>query len=154
MRHVLLKSAATLAVLTLSACSEPATWLTEVETNALVTSAVEWTPEDITSDLPVYDATRERIEAAMGSFHESVMALRERHASGQALTGDAREEFLNRLHEDVVAIHTRHQALWESLTPEVKEILTRRFHEQMHGDQPGASMHERLRKLHGGDHGG
>lgn len=154
MRHLLLTSAAVLAVMAISGCSEAATELTGVEADALVTSAADWTPSDLTRDLPVDDATRLRIDSAMGSFHASLMELRERHMTGQRLAGAEREEFMNQLHEDVVALHARHQAIWDALTPEVQDVLRQRFHEKMHGDGSGASLHERMRALHGSDHGG
>ena len=154
MRHVLLTSVAALAILAVSGCSETATELTGVEADAMVTSAADWTPADITRDLPVDEATRLRIDSAVGSFHASLLELREWHIAGQRLDGAEREEFMNQLHQDVLALHTRHEAIWESLTPEVQETLMRRFHEEMHGDGSGASLHQRMRRLHGGDHGG
>lgn len=154
MRPLLLTSVAVLAVMAISGCSETATELTGVEADALVTSAADWIPSDIAHDLPVDDATRLRIDSAMVSFHASLMELRDRHMNGQRLTGAEREEFMGQLHEDVVALHARHQAIWDSLTPEVQDILRQRFHEKMHGDGSGASLHERMRALHGGDHGG
>lgn len=154
MRHLLLKAAAVLAVMAISGCSEPASELTGVETSALVTTAADWTPSDITRDLPVDDATRLRIDSAVGSFHAALLELRERHMAGQRLTGAEREEFMDQLHEDVLALHARHEGIWDSLTPEVQGILMQRFHEKMHGDGSGASLHERMKALHGSDHGG
>lgn len=155
MRHTLLISLAALAVAAATGCSERASDLTGVEADAMVASAAAWTPEDITRDLPVDSATRDRIEAAVQSFHASLLALHDRHEDGQQLEGAAREEFMARLHTDARELHTQHQALWDSLTPEVREILSSRFHAQMHpGEEPGTSLHERMRKMHGGDHGG
>jgi hypothetical protein len=155
MRHTLLTSLAALAVAAATGCSEPASDLTGVEADAMVASAETWTPADITRDLPVDAATRERIEAAVQTFHASLLALHDRHEAGQQLDGAAREDFMAQLHEDARELHTQHQALWDSLSPEVREILSSRFHAQMHpDDEQGTSLHERMRKMHGGDHGG
>lgn len=154
MRHTLLGTLAALAVGAIIGCSESATDLTGVEADAMVASAATWTPEDITRDLPVDEATRERIETAVQSFHASLLALHQRHEAGQGLDGAAREAFMDKLHEDVRGLHTQHEALWDSLAPEVREALSSRFHAEMHGgDEPGMSLHERMRKMHGGDHG-
>lgn len=154
MRHALITILGTAAVAVTTACSEAATQPTAVETEALIASATAWTPSDLTRGLQVDDATRQKIEAGVQSLHTSLLALHERHESAQNLEGDARAAYLTGIHEDMIALHEQHKVLWDSLDPGVRETLATRLHEQMrhHGDDDNGSLHERMRRMHGGDH--
>jgi hypothetical protein len=149
---------ALLAILALgaatTACSEGASEPTAVQTEALIASASAWTPSDLTRDLKVDDATRQAIEAGMKELHASMLDLHERRRQAETLEGDARAASLDDLEADVQALHARHLELWNSLDPDVREMLASRFHERVdeHDGGPGKSLHERMRRLHGGGH--
>lgn len=138
MKHPLLVTLATLAVVATTACSDAGSEPAAIEVEGLVASAASWTPADLTRDLPVDDATRQTIDAGLRTLHASLLEL-----DAAALT-----------EEDVRALHEQHAALWESLDPDVRELLTARMHERMraHEDDGMASLHERMRRLHGGAH--
>jgi hypothetical protein len=156
MRHTLITILGTAAVAATTACSEAATQPTAIETEALIASAAAWTPSDLTRDLQVDETTRQKIEAGVQSLHTSLLALHERHVRAQNLEGDARAAYLTDIQEDMIAVHEQHKVLWDSLDPAVRETLATRLHEQMrdHGGDDTGSLHERLRRMHGGDHGG
>lgn len=138
MKHALRTTLATLALAGLTACSDAAPEPAALEAEALVASAAGWTPAVLTTDLPVDDATRQRIEDGLRDLHESLVAL-----DGRELT-----------REDAEAIHAKHAALWDSLDPEVRDLLAARLHERMraHDGDAMESLHERMRALHGGVH--
>lgn len=154
MRHALITTLATVAVATLTGCSEAATQPTAIETEALLASATSWTPSDITRDLQVDDATRQKIEVGVRALHTSLLAMHERHETAQKLEGDARAASMDAIHEDMHALHEQHVVQWNSLDPAVRETLAARLHEQMrkHGDDDIMSFHERMRRMHGGKH--
>jgi hypothetical protein len=155
MRHALLTTLATLAAISTAACSEAASEPTAVYTEALVATAADWTPADLTHDLPVDAATQQRIDAGIQAMHTSMLELHERHATAGTLEGVARDAYLADLAADMQALHAQHRALWDSLDPAVQETLASRFHEQMrdhHGDDDAMSLHDRMRRMHGGDH--
>jgi hypothetical protein len=154
MRHHLITILAAAAVAATTACSEAATQPTAVETEALIASATAWTPSDITRGLQVDEATRQKIEAGVQSLHTSLLALHERHENAQTLEGDARAAYMTDIHENMIALHEQHKVLWDSLDPAVRETIATRLHEQMrhHDDDAANSIHERMRRLHGGDH--
>ncbi|HSK19205.1 MAG TPA: hypothetical protein VK912_08695 [Longimicrobiales bacterium] len=155
MRHALLTTIATLAVISTAACSEAASEPTAVDTEALVATAADWTPADLTRDLPVDAATQQRIDAGIQAMHSSMLELHARHATAGTLEGAARAAYLEELGADMQALHEQHRALWDSLDPAVQETLASRFHEQMrdhHGDDEAMSLHDRLRSMHGSDH--
>lgn len=151
MKQVLL---AVLALAVTTACSERASEPTAVQTEALIASSAEWTPADFTRDLPVDDATRERIETGVRTLHAAMLDLYARHEKAETLEGDARSAFMMELEADVRALHEQHVALWNSLDADVREALAARFHAQMddHHGGPMKSLHDRLRSTHGGDH--
>jgi hypothetical protein len=140
----------TLAVTT--ACSESGMEPTPVQTEALIASASEWTPADFIADLPFDDATRQTIEAGMNELHASMLDLHDRYQKAETLAGEARTAYAEDLEADVQALHTRHLELWNSLDADVREELAVRFHDRMegHGDGPMKSLHDRMRRLHGG----
>jgi hypothetical protein len=147
----------TLAILIMatSACSEATTQPTAVETEALLATSTEWSPIDLTRDLQVDDVTRANIEAGVQALHTSMLDLHERYESAQSLAGDARAAQIDDIEADLRALHEQHIVLWNSLDPAVKKTLAERMHEQMgnhHADDAG-SLHDRMRRLHGGDHG-
>jgi hypothetical protein len=146
---------AVLALAAATACSEAASEPTTVETEALIASATTWMPSDLTRGLQVDDATRQKIEAGVRALHASMLDLHERHGKAEDLEGAARAAYMADLQADIGALHEQHKALWESLDPAVREALASRFHERMddHGDGTMKSLHERLRRMHGGDHG-
>jgi hypothetical protein len=153
MRHAVL---ATLAAISITACSEAASAPTAVQTESLVATAADWTPLELTRNLQVDAATQERIDEAVRTMHASMLALHERHATAETLDGSARDAYLADLTADMQALHEQHTTLWESLDPAVQETLARRFHEQMrdqHGEEGTQSLHERMRSMHDGDHG-
>lgn len=154
MRHALITTLATLAVAATTACSESASEPTAVETEVLLASATAWTPADLTRDLPVDDATRQKIEAGVRSLHTSMLELHGRHEKAQTLEGEARAEYVADVKADMQELHEQHKLVWDSLDPEVRQLLASRLHERMeaHGDGAMRSLHERLKRLHGGDH--
>lgn len=133
MKHPLLVTLATLAVVATTACSEAGSEPAAIEMEGLVASAALWTPADLTRDLPVDDATRQEIDAGLRTLHASLLEL-----DGRELT-----------EEDARSIHEQHAALWDSLDPDVRETLAARLHERMHDDEGMESLHERMRRLHG-----
>lgn len=152
MRNALL---VTFVVAAATACSETTPEPTTVETRALIASASTWTPSELTRDLEVDDATRQEIEAGVQALHASMVDVHERHRKAANLEGDARVAHMADLDADVRALHEQHKALWGSLDPAVREALATRLHERMddHDDGTLTSLHERLRRMHGGDHG-
>jgi hypothetical protein len=154
MRHALLTTLASLAVISTTSCSEAASEPTAVQTEALVASAAAWQPADITRDLQVDDATRRKIEGWIESLHASLLEMHERHETSASLEGDARAAYMEDLQADMQTLHEQHKALWDSLDPAVQQTLTSRLHEQMrkHDDDDTSSLHERMRRMHGGDH--
>ena len=155
MKHAL-PILATLTLAATTACSEAVSEPTAVETEALVASATAWTPGDLTRNLQVDEVTRRKIEAGVQSLHASMVELHARHERVETLEGEARAEYVAHLKADMQELHEEHRALWESLDPAVRETLAARFHEQMreHDAGPMKAIHERMRRLHGGDHGG
>ena len=154
MRNVLPTTLA-IVVMATTACSEAATQPTAVETEALLATSTEWTPIDLTRDLQVDDATRAKIEAGVQALHTSMLELHERYEGAQSLEGDARAAQIDDIEADLRALHEQHIGLWNSLDPAVKKTLAERMHEQMrnhHADDAG-SLHDLMRRLHGGDHG-
>jgi hypothetical protein len=156
MKHVLLPMVATLTLAATTACSEAASEPTAVQTEALVASAHSWTATDLTRDLQVDEATRRKIEAGVQALHTSMVELHARHEALATLDGEARAAYAANLQADMQELHEEHRSLWESLDPAVRETLAARFHDQMREHDVGAmkSMHERMRRLHGGEHGG
>ena len=155
MRHALLTTFATLVVISTAACTDSASEPTAVDTEALVAAAADWTPANLTRDLPVDAATQQRIDAGIQTMHASMLELHARYATAGTLEGAAREAYLAELSADMQALHEQHGALWNSLDPAVQQILASRFHEQMrehHGDDDAMSLHERMRRMHGGRH--
>ena len=155
MRHATFTTIATLAMISAAACTEASPEPTAVDTETLVATAADWTPADLTSDLPVDAATQQRIDAGVQAMHASMLELHERHAAAGTLEGAARDAYLADLGEAMQAVHEQHRELWESLDPAVQETLASRFHEQMrdyHGDDDAMSLHDRMRRMHGGDH--
>jgi hypothetical protein len=152
MRKALL---ATFAVAALTACSEAASEPSAVETEALIATAAAWTPADLTRGLQVDDATRREIEAGVTALHAAMLDLHARHEKAGTLEGGARAAYMAELQADVETIHEQHRALWESLDPAVREALAERFHERLHeqDDGPTKSLHERMRRMHGGNDG-
>ncbi|MGH7481565.1 MAG: hypothetical protein ACRELV_05375 [Longimicrobiales bacterium] len=155
MKHSLFPALATLALAATTACSDAASEPIAVDTEALVASATAWTPSDLTRDLQVDDATREKIEAGLQALHASMVELHDRHETAQTLKGEARDAYVADLKADMQELHEQHRALWESLDPAVKEALAARLHQRMreHDGETASSLHERMRRLHGGDHG-
>lgn len=156
MKHTLLRTLAALAVAAMTACSEAASEPTAVQTEAPLASATAWTPEDLTRDLQVDDATRQQIEAGIQALHTSLIELHRRHETVQTLAGEAREAYVADMKADMQELHEQHSALWNSLDPSVQETLAARLHERMgehHDGETTSSLHERMRRLHGGDHG-
>jgi hypothetical protein len=153
MRHALITTLATLAVAT-TACSEAASEPTAVETEALLASATAWTPSDLTRDLPVDDATRQKLEAGVQSLHASLLEMHARHERAHALEGDARDAYLAEVKAEMQELHEQHRVLWDSLDPAVRETIASRMHERMAAHDRGAlkSLHERMKRMHGGDH--
>lgn len=155
MRHPLRSTLAVLAAISTAACSEAASEPTAVDTETLVATAADWTPADLTRDLPVDAATQQRIDADVQAMHASMLEVHERHATAGTLEGAARDAYLADLAADMAALHEQHSVLWDSLDPAVQEMLASRFHEQMreqHGVDGAMSLHDRMRRLHGGDH--
>ena len=154
MRHALITTLATLAVAAVTACSESASEPTAVETDLLLASATAWTPADLTRDLPVDDATRQKIEAGVQSLHASMLELHGRHETAQTLAGEARAEYVADLKADMLKLHEQHRTVWATLDPEVRQLLASRLHERLdaHGDGAMRSLHERLKRMHAGDH--
>lgn len=155
MRHTLIPTLATLALAATTACSEAASEPTAVETEALLATATAWTPADITRDLQVDEATRQKIEAGVQALHASMIELHARYEAVENLAGEARAGYEAALETDVRELHAQHGALWNSLDPEVREALAARLHARMreHEDETTTSLHERMRRMHGGDHG-
>ena len=154
MRYGLHSTITALAAISTLACSEAASEPTAVDTEALVATAADWSPANITRDLPVDAVTQQRIDAGVQAMHASMLELHERHAAAATLEGAAREAYLAELTADMQTLHEEHSALWDSLDPAVQETLAARFHEQMrahHGDD-GISLHERMRRMHAGKH--
>lgn len=152
---MLLPTLAVLAVAATTACSENAPEPVAVDAQALIASAEAWTPADITRDLPVDATTRQQIEAGLSTLHAAMLELRARHETAATLDGDAREAYMDTLHEDVQTIHEEHRSLWDSLDPAVRDALHERLHERMH-EHDGAeskSFHARMRRMHGDQHG-
>lgn len=144
---------AIIAVAATTACSEAATEPTAVQTEALIASAAEWSPADLTRDLDVDDATRQEIERGIESLHAAMLDLHERYQAAERLDGAARAEYAAALQTDVEALHGRHRALWNSLDEDVRDALAAQFHARMADhDGPMKSLHERMRRLHGGGH--
>lgn len=156
MKQALLSMVATLTLAATTACSEAASEPTAVQTEALVASAPAWTATDLTRDLQVDEATRVKIEAGVQALHTSMVELHARHETLETLEGEARAAYAASLKADMQKLHEEHRVLWETLDPAVRETLAARFHEQMgdHDAGPMKSMHERMRRLHGGDHAG
>lgn len=155
MRRTLLPTLAALTLAATTACAEAGSEPTAVETDALLASVTAWTPADLTRDLQVDDATRQRIEAGVQALHASMIELHDRHQKAAPLEGAARDTYLADLHADMKELHEQHIELWESLDPEVRKVLAARMHERMrehHGDETANSLHERMRRMHGGDH--
>ena len=155
MRHALRISIATLAAISIAACSEASSEPTAVDTEALVAMSADWTPADLTHDLAVDAATQQKIDAGLQAMHASMLELHERHATAGTLEGAARDAYLADLAADMQSVHEQHRALWDSLDPAVQETLASRFHEQLrdhHGADDAMSLHDRLRRMHGGDH--
>lgn len=155
MRHLRFTTFAAIAAITTAACSEAASEPTAVSTETLVASATDWTPADLTRDLPVDAATQQRIDAGVQAMHASMLELHARHATAATLEGAARDAYLADLEGDMQALHEQHRQLWDSLDPAVQETLASRFHEQkgaQHGDDEAMSLHERMRRMHGGGH--
>lgn len=148
MKNVLLPA---LAVLALTACSEAASEPTAVDTEALVATASAWTPSDITRDLDVDAATRQKIDEGLRSLHTSLMEMHERHQTLHGLEGEAREAYAAEIEADMRELHAQHSELWDSLDPDVQAALAARLHERMedHGEAAG-SLHERMRRMHHG----
>jgi len=155
MRHTLLPALAILGLAGIAACSKGSSEPTAVETVALLATATDWTPSDLTRDLQVDDATRQEIEAGVQALHASLIELHGRHETVETLEGAEREAYVAELEADMQALHEQHSALWDSLDPAVKETLAARLHERMreHSDEAASSLHDRMRRLHGGDHG-
>lgn len=141
-----------LAVLTLAAtaCDDAASEPTSIETEALIATASQWTPSDVTAELQIDDATRQKLDAGLGAMHASMLELHRRHEVARTLEGDARVAYMDDLDADMRALHEQHQELWSSLDPDVRDALTTRLHEQMreHHDGMMRSFHERMRRLH------
>ncbi|MGH7444186.1 MAG: hypothetical protein ACREKM_04895 [Longimicrobiales bacterium] len=141
-----------LAVLALSAaaCNDDGSGATAIETEALVASATDWTPSDVTAGLQVDDATRQELDAGLRAMHASMLELHRRHEVALTLEGDARVAYLDDLDSDMRVLHEQHQELWSSLDPDVRDALATRLHEQMreHDDGMMQSFHERMRRLH------
>lgn len=154
MRYTLLTTFVTVAAAAITACSEAAPEPTAVETEALIASASGWTAADLTRDLPVDAATRQQIEAGVQALHTSMLALHGRYESAQALEGDARAAYMTEIRADIRTLHEQHSALWDSLDPEVRQLLAARLHERMRDHEDGSmkALHERMRRMHGGDH--
>jgi hypothetical protein len=154
MRKTLLPTVAVLLLAGTTACSEATSEPTAVQTEALVASAPAWTPSDLTRDLQVDEATRSRIEAGIQALHASMIELHGRHATAGTLEGEARAAYVADMKTEMQAIHEQHSALWDSLDPEVQAALAARIHERMseHDDETTSSLHERMRRMHGGDH--
>jgi hypothetical protein len=157
MRHAPIITLATLAVAATAGCSETGSQPpTAVETEAVIASASAWMPSDLTRDLQVDNATRQKIEAGVQALHAAMLAVHERYEKAETLKGNARVTYMDDLNADIQSVHEQHRALWDSLDPEVRETLAARLHERMRNhDDDGAlkSSHERMRRMHGGDHG-
>ena len=143
-----------LALAATTACSETGAEPTAVQTEALIASAAEWSPADFIADLPVDEATRQKIQAGMNELHASMLDLHERYEKAETLPAADKPAYVAGLETDVHALHARHLELWNSLDADVRETLARRFHERMegHGDGPFAEFHQRMRRLHDGGH--
>lgn len=142
---------AALALALTTGCSSPLVEPAALEAQALARSASEWTPAGLASELPVDSATRHTIEAGLQDLHESLLKLH-RHLEAQGATGDEHEIVLTpEIEQELKQVHARHTALWDSLDEEVQVRLATRLHEHAsrHGGEAAASMHERLRRLHG-----
>jgi hypothetical protein len=153
MRNVLLPAVAMFALVGTTACTKAASEPAGVDTEALVESASAWTPSDITRDLAVDGATRQRIEDALTSLHTSLKEMHERHQAVHGMEGEARAAQVAELEAEMQRLHEQHKALWDSLDPDVQKALAARLHERMadhHGEEAG-TLHERLRRLHHGD---
>jgi hypothetical protein len=152
MKHALIPTLSVLTLAATTACSEAASEPTAVDTAGLVATATDWTPSDLTRDLPVDEQTRRQIEAGVQALHASMVELHARHENVEALEGEARAAYVAELKADMQEIHEEHSALWESLDPAVRETLAARFHEQMREHQGGTmkAVHDRMRQLHGG----
>jgi hypothetical protein len=146
---------AALALLLTAGCSSPLTEPAALEARALARSTAEWTPASLASELPVDSATRRAIQAGLEELHASLVSLHG-HLEAQGTTGEEHELVLTpEIEQELRQVHARHQALWNGLDEEVRETLATRLHEHAsrHAGDDAASLHERMRRLHGGGSG-
>lgn len=146
-----------LAVVAVVACAESAPEpMSPADEAASSAAAASWAAAEITRDLPVDEATRQELTAALDELRPSILELQRQHEAAGTLEGDRREAVLARLHEDAMSLHERHTDLLASLDPAVAQELMVRVHEKMRADHDGmdhGTLHERMRRLHGvGDH--
>lgn len=153
-RAVLRPAVVMLGFVTGTACSDGALQPTSIESEALVASAPDWQPADITQGLQVDAATREQIDAAVRTLHASLLDLHARYETARTLAGAEREAYRTALEADLQTLHEEHEALWSSLDPGIRSTLAARIHAQMdaHDDGSMQTLHERMRRLHGGAH--
>lgn len=144
---------ATLAMALLAGCASPLLEPDALDTRALARSARDWTPATLASELPVDTATRRVLEAGLQELHTSLLGLHQRLEAQGA--GESEIALTPEMEKELREVHARHAALWNSLDEEVRVTLARRFHEHAsrHGGAAPASLHERLRRLHGNDAG-
>jgi hypothetical protein len=152
-----MKNALCIALMTVGtvACAETTPEVMSPDIEALVASSPEWTPADVTRDLPMDEAMRQELETALGSLHATMLELHRRHEVAETLEGDARSDYLAALHADATALHAQHKATWVALDPALAEQVKARLHERMraqHDDSEMTSIHERIRRHHGAAH--
>jgi hypothetical protein len=152
-----------LAVLAAVACAESAPEPVSPTEWAGSTAAVAgWTAAEMTMGLPIDEARRLELTAALDELRAAVLEVHRQHEAAGTLAGDERAAFLAGLHADTESLHERHQGLLASLDPVVAEELLSRVHEKMrahHEETRGqheavdkGSLHERMRRLHGAGH--
>jgi len=86
-------------------------------------------------------------------MHAAMLEVHGRYEQLAELDEATGEQRTQELYDAVRSVHEQHLELWNSLDPDLREQLSEQFHGRLRQHDEGImeSLHERMRRLHGGN---